>query len=92
MKKTIEARLEKLEQVADMAAAAIKTIKVLMATAEEWELFYEAHPEELKKNELNKNGWITGLNIHFVTPEGQTPSELRPLPELEMYFKNGGTL
>jgi len=90
MKRSLEQRLEKLEQAAE-ARETSGSLKVYMATDEEWNLFYEAHPEE-RESLADKNGQITGLHVHFVTPKGQTPRTPRTLPELEVYFKNGGDL
>ena len=94
MKRSLEQRLEKIEQAAE-AREPSGPLKIRMATTGEWKLFYEAHPEELEALG-DKNGRITSLHIRFVTPEGspKNPDEMRSLAELEaMYYgTDGGNL
>jgi len=95
MKRSLEQRIEKLEQAAEAREPA-EPFKVRMATTGEWRLFYEAHPEEREKTCRKKNERISGFHIEFVYPEGspENPDEMRSLAELEtMYYgTNGGNL
>ena len=84
MKQGIKKRLEKLETQQQPEE---KPIRVLVATAGEWDRLFNACPEA-RKNANNATGPLTQIRITLVSPEAhpENSGNMRSLEEMKAYY------